>query len=646
MKRTLSLSAFMLMTTSPVFSENVIFLDEILVEATLLPTEWWRSAATINTTDYGNLNSSGSSDLISTLNSTPGISIRRFGGIGGTSFATMRGLQPQYFSVYRDGIEITDPSSVQVQYTDFGSIPNSSISSLQILKGTQSALYGSSTIAGVMSIKTNDFDKSPAGSSHTIDFSVGPNNSTNSAYSFTQNTDGLSLGLAANNYKTDGISSASTSRENFPTGQKNTEKDGFEGSSISFHAKLNLTDNITIGGNIFREQNEYEFDEGYADNTNGIYGPVDGNSPTDEKGTKKADGARLFAEFKSGIWTHNLSATSYFVNRTAVQVGSGADTDSYADKYKGTRETIQYVASAELNSHLNISFGTDKKTETSDTSTLPNGKTSASTNGIFTEIQYLPTEKLSIIANARIDDHSQFGKFTSYRLSPSYKITDNTVIRAQASTGYRAPSIYELYGRAPSPIGTYLGNPNLKPETSKSIEVGLDHYIPGGGIFSITKYETVLRDLIDTKWSAYNSASIHPKYNKPNDKLTISSGTEVSLRLPLSVQTNFGMAFMSTSCQNISSCSEAGAQVSMTLNHSFTDKFSAAAQSISVSDRGDGWYGARKDYQLINASANYKINDSLLAYVKVENVADTEYELDPGYSAPRRTVFAGIRASF
>ena len=648
MKKTLSLSAIMLMTTSPVFAQDtntpakqdIIILDEIVVNATLAPTNWWRSASTITEIDETDLQDLGTTDLVNLLNSTPGISIRRYGTIGGTSFSSMRGLTSKYMSVMKDGVDITDPSSLEVQFSDFGTMSTGGISSISVLKGTQSALYGSSAVAGIISVSSINLETAKPGLTQEIDSGIGSNNTKSINYSFTKKSEKFAVGLALNDYSTDGVSSASKSWENIGTGKKNTEKDGFKSQSVSLHGSLKVTDNLTVGANFFQERNSYDFDEDYYDANTGKMGAVDGTP--DEHGTKNAVGARIYALFEAGNWTHRFSATKYETKRTATQpTVTGPDTLTYDDKYKGVREFAQYIGSVKVNENFQLSFGADVERETSDTSTLPNGSTYETTNGLFAEFQILPTNKMSILGNIRLDDHSKFGSFTSYRIAPAYKLGEATVLRAQASSGFRAPSIYELHGVAPSPYGLYVGNENLKPETSRTLEFGIDQYLPNGGLLSLTKYETVLEDVIDTDYAQ----TPMPKFNMPNDKISIAKGTEVSLKMPLSEATNFGISFMSVISQNIPK-PDVGSQVTATIQHTFDENIRVNLQAISASDRGNGFYGARKDYQILNVGADFMINKNISSYVKIENAADLEYELEPGYSSPRRTIFAGIRASF
>lgn len=658
MKKTLSLSALLLMSTAPVFAQDAILLEEIVVNATLAPTEAWKSGATLTRFDQSMVTNTGSTSVVSMLKSAPGVTMTQSGTMGGVNYLFVRGLGAAYVSVQKDGIDVTDPSSIKTQYNNFSGLSTQDIASLEILKGTQSALYGSSAIAGVVNIASLDLENAPAGQSQNIDLSFGTNNTTSGSYRYTNVNDRFSVGFAASGFKTDGQSSAATRLIDHSTGQNNSEKDGFESTSFTVSAMAQLTDTVKVGATVIKESSEYEYDEWYTDDKDtgwtpaydpadpstyywldDIAGPVDGTH--DERGTRDAIGARMFAEYSMGNWVHRLTATTYEIKRFSTSpTVTGPDSDPRTNTFKGSRNTLQYIATGALRSNLEVAVGVDTKRDTSQGSSVLDGKKSTTTTGVFAEMQYQPTENWSIIANLRQDSHSEFGAFSSYKLATAYKITDSTVLRAQKATGYRAPSIDELFGNYPDGSYPTVGNPDLKPETFETTEVALDQYLENGGLVSITLYETLFSDKIDYVFGFPNSYA-----NKSKAK---TQGTEIALSFPLSDMTRFGMAFTNSRSENVSGSRAAGRSMSMTLDHRFTNKLSASAQVISVADQPfdslNG--GAREDYQIMNISASYNINDTLSVYGKIENLADYQYETEFGYSSPRRTVTAGVRASF
>ena len=56
--------------------------------------------------------------------------------------------------------------------------------------------------------------------------------------------------------------------------------------------------------------------------------------------------------------------------------------------------------------------------------------------------------------------------------------------------------------------------------------------------------------------------------------------------------------------------------------------------------------GPVDDYTVANATLTYDVNDTTEAYLRIENLADEDYQSILGYDAPGRGVFVGLRASF
>ena len=116
----------------------------------------------------------------------------------------------------------------------------------------------------------------------------------------------------------------------------------------------------------------------------------------------------------------------------------------------------------------------------------------------------------------RFEDYSDFGSTINFKLSTRYKLTDNINIRAAANTGFRAPSLHQLYFNStstifdnngdPQEVGTFsndsraaqlLGIPKLKEETSKSISLGFTAQIPDANIsLTVDGYFVAINDRI------------------------------------------------------------------------------------------------------------------------------------------------------
>ena len=626
MKKTLSLSAALLMSTTSVFAQDAILLDEIVVNGNLTGTEFWKTGSSRNTLNSNDLSETTSSSLADLLKIIPGVTTTQSGSYGGTAYLTLRGLPSAYVKTIKDGIDITDPSAIKTEFGDLGEVAVQGISSLEILKGTQSAIYGSSAVAGVMSFASINLNNAIDGRSQMIDLNYGSNNTFSGRYQYTNVVDGLKLGISTSTYSTDGVSSASTNEIDPYTSKNNYEKDKFDGQSVAVAVLAELSENLEMGANFFVEKSLADYDE--SDGTI----PYDGTQ--DETKKREATGAIIFANYHVGNWQHKISTSKYVIDRTLTSPTQGFYSSPSKDTYRGERLQTQYVATADISRNFNLSFGLDTETENVNANSLQSGKQGVTTTGLFAEGQLLLSDNFAIMGNFRHDDHEKFGGFDSYRLSASFKIAPTTVFRAQHSTGFRAPSTEELFSYYP--VWNSFGNPNLKPETFETNEVSLNHNIGEQGVLSLSIFETTFKDRIEYQGNSYVNGT---------DKAHVS-GSEIALQAPLDGSTKVGFSITNLKKNNIKGDRSAGQTVNISFSHKFNDAISAKLDMISVSDQPAKGTWQRSDYNLVNISASYALTKTLNMYGRVENLADLQYQTERNYSAPGRTVTVGLSANF
>lgn len=115
---------------------------------------------------------------------------------------------------------------------------------------------------------------------------------------------------------------------------------------------------------------------------------------------------------------------------------------------------------------------------------------------VYTDLELDVTDKWLVNGALRFENYSDFGNTTNFKIASRYKITDNINIRGAVSTGFRAPSLHQIYfnstatqfvGGVPFEVGTFsndsqaaelLGIPKLKQEESKSASIGFTAKIP------------------------------------------------------------------------------------------------------------------------------------------------------------------------
>ena len=133
--------------------DDAFDLGTITVSASQTPVETARTGTVVEVVEQDGIEKSSSVRVEETLNTLPGISVSGNGGLGSTTALRVRGLPGKYIPVYINGIDMTYPSSGQTSF-GFGSLTTAGIDRIEVLKGSQSAIYGSEAIGGVINITT------------------------------------------------------------------------------------------------------------------------------------------------------------------------------------------------------------------------------------------------------------------------------------------------------------------------------------------------------------------------------------------------------------------------------------------------------------------------------------------------------------
>lgn len=618
-------------------------LDEIVFFGNATETELGRIGNSVSIVTDKELDEAGDLQLTEYLARLPGVSLTQNGPQGGTADIRIRGAQGRYVSVYVDGILVTDPSGTVIAYEDFGGLTTGSIRRIEILRGSQSALYGGTAVGGVINISTLAGDDAPEGTSQTAALEVGSYNTYALSYGLTQRTGPLTLSLGLDHTRSDGFSAG---EEN--TG--NTEADGFDRTRLSFGAAYEVTEALTLGMNGFIERGSSDFDE-FHDT------PVDG-SPGDEISERDASGVRAYAIWQAGEWEHSLALSGYRIDRRNASLTLGAGAPGYLAPYdnnfSGRRVMLDYTSSGQVAPTMQLSFGLSGMRETAVYDNVPDDRSRVDTLAVFGEAVWSPVETFDLTATLRHDDHSAFGSFTTGRLAFAWRPSAAWTVRGAVGNGFRPPSIDELYGDYIDELG-YEGNPGLVPEESMSVEIGADYRAANGATFSATLFWLDVENLVTYCSAFFVTDPECPTIVLPDPDTLFNvpgtstrRGVELGGSLPISETLMLTGAYTYTEAQ-----SGSGTRLPLVPTHDI-------ALGIDA-EWGNGWIGnltAQRivdtlegatplpDYTLVNASLGYELSEGVEAYIRVHNLFNEEYQSRRGYGTSDRAVYLGLRARY
>ncbi|RST85286.1 TonB-dependent receptor [Aquibium carbonis] len=656
-KKALSLSAavsvFALVVAAPAFAQE-LDIGEIVVTPNRTPTDKAKTGSTVETVSREEIEEQARPLIVDYLNQLPGIHVTSPGGPGTEASLSVRGLPRRYVKTLYNGIDISDPTSTQAQ-TSYQYLLADGVNSIEVLKGSQSTLYGSDAIAGVISIST--LGGIEPGVRHLVGVEAGSNGTVRGAYGLRAANDKASLSFNVAGFHTDGISSAALG----------TEGDAFDLGNIDVNGEYRFSENFSVFGSALyiKGEADYDNDRYVIPDTGEIVEPSD--NLANRNATQQAAARFGFnLDLLDGRMKNTASVQVFQLDRAIRSVDPlyGAfDAD-----YTGTRTKLDYQGSFEASTWLTLQYGADH--EWQNAAATDNYGTDTDDGfeltGLWTQAIVQPVENLVLTAGLRHDSHSEFGEHLTYRGTASY-LFDQTGTRLHSSvgTGFRAPSLYELFG-------PYVGNTDLQPETSFSFDAGVEQTFLGGALVAdVTFFMLDVDDLI-----IYDNVTY--TYQQ-SDGTTKSRGVETSFTWKASSWLDIGANYTYTRATDADGDHAIripehaiGLQATVRPAEKWTISATAkipldAIDTVIVGSQAYlgtcfppptfdpvdcTQYSAVRgdvkldDYVLINAKVAYKPTDNTEAYLRVENLLDQKYQVSPGFGTAGISAFAGFKAQF
>ncbi len=482
-------------------------LDEVVISVTRMEQpigQAPRSIAVINREDFESSTYNSVGDLLATqegiylvgANQTPGTNQSLF----------LRGSNSNQVLVMIDGVRITDPSTPN-NSIDLSELSLVNVERIEILQGAHSTQYGSSAIGGVINIITQRGGRKGF---HGVASVMGGAYRHGSS-SFTEQLE-LSYALPSGFYlrsailqqNTGGLNAAlDTTTAKF----KAPDRDGFDKRDgiVNLGFAKNKWD---ISASYKRTGQQTDIDNGaFADDDNNQldfsrnWWAYHGHYKVNEKLKISALGSVSSLKrinendstlIESGVFDHNFFESQFKgrSNTHEVQVDYGIGKSRLLAAVGRTEEAMDFEtffsSSAFGGFESRVNFDSIK-TKTNTFYAMAQGSMVLGLD-----------ERLAATAGVRYNRHSRFGGFTTFQVNPSFSITPEMLLYASYSTGFNAPSLAQLFDPSQD-FGTFTtrGNPNLKPEKSQSIEVGLKKQFSAKSHLIGSLFYTRTADLID-----------------------------------------------------------------------------------------------------------------------------------------------------
>ena len=592
-------------------AEETILIDDFVVSPNRTPLAASKIGATVVSADRATIERSGATSVETYLATLPGVSFSRDGGPGQTSTVRLRGLPQQYTKVLIDGIDMSDPSGVYTT-ASFADISLDEVERIEILQGAQGGLYGGNAVAGVISITTSSARKQ--GVSHDFSLEAGSYQTVRGAYGLGYANDRLNMRIGITGFDTEGFSAAD--RKN-----GNTEKDGASRYSLYGKGDYVVSERLTLFANFRATKSESEYDASF---------PTVSDAANEAEAESLA--LRIGARWKAldDKLEQTISLQGFAVERTFRQPAGFTPFSTF----EGTRQKLDYLAQYTHSERVMLMGGFDAE-QSDAVSTGFAGKREAEQVGGFMQGIFAPVEPLTITLNARYDWHDAFGSFSTYRAQGAYEFAQTgTTVRASLGTGFRVPSLDELYAS--------YGNPNLKPEESLSLDFGISQSLMDGRlVLGATYFRNKIDELIiyDPGTSSYSNLT----GETTTEGVELTGAWQATDKLSLNASYTYTYA-KSQSGARQPRVPEHAASLTGVLNA--TEKLTLSATLAYKDGAVDNAGVDFGSYFLLDGKASYALNEHLSLTLRGENLLDEQYQTSRGYGTAGRSAYVGVKGQF
>jgi vitamin B12 transporter len=619
-------------------SSDTTTFAPVVVTATRLPTA--AGAATLSTTVISgdDLRARGVTTVLEALRETPSVGIVQGGSFGQQTSLFLRGGQSNYTQVLVDGVVVNDPGGA----IDFANLTTDNIDRIEIVRGPASVLYGANAVSGVIQI----FTRKGSGPLRLSAWARGGTYGTREGEVSTRGGDNrIAYSLAAAQHNTDGIYRVNSAARN------GTYSGGLHFTpDARSDVALNLR-YIDAGAHI-------------ATNGNGV--PNDSNQTHTER--------RILGSLDAGRFLTRRLEARVSLAATDADARSEDRPDSPDDTdFPFDIRTRLYRRSADA--RLNFSLAPDVVVTGGGSYETQHHRASGSdaqhrdVSAGYAQIAGTSFGKLSYTGGVRRDHNSTFGNFTSYRAGAAYELPGAMRVHAAIGSAFREPTFEESSSAQPFDVG----NPDLRPERSRSWEAGLERdIVRGRAAVGATYFNQRFRDMIQ-----YNGLVAEGEPNYYNLAAAKSDGVEVTLRVtpltPLTLSASY--TYTKTRVTNAGIDSSATASfvqgqrllrrpanlASATASYAFRrPETSLHLELATVGDRDDRDFSDEvtfvpkavtlPSYTVVALAGELGIlrrgasaSPELVLTARVDNLFDRNYQQIFGFASPRRTFLVGAR---
>lgn len=620
MKKITGLFFTALLTPVAVAAQTAQELEHVLVTGSYSPQPATNLSSSVTVLDQTFLRQINKRNVADALRTVPGLLIEELGGPGGLTAVSIRGGEANFTLVLVDGVELNDPTNTRGGSYDFSNLDMASIERIEIVRGPQSAVYGSDAMAGVINIITL---RSTTEHRQRARAEWGEDDYSHYALSATGSVGEIGYALQLAQRDT-GEPTEGSERDN------DVANLALDWSSPQAH-KLRAHYRYLDG-------KRKSFPEQSGGPEFAVSRDLDKNSYTEYS----VGGG--WAWQVSGNWHSDLQASRFDLKEDYTSPGIEpffAVPPQLSDTHF-TRDQYRWINNLQFGDNLNIALGADYRDEKGDSEGelvfggfgVPTDfSLDRSTTGAFLESHARVFPALLLQASVRYDDPEDFSSETTLKVGGKYDLTENLSLSANWGEGFKLPSFFAL-GHA------LIGNPDLRPETAESWDVGLQWTMADKILLDATYFSNEYKDLIDFDSESFRLLNReHVDTSGVEMQATWAATETLDLRghatytdieLKDEAAPLLGRPEWTAGATGIW---QIGSQWRLSLDYQWTGE-----QNSSSWHTGSSVVETLDDFQQLSANLAWQPRDWVELELAVDNALDDDSETAVGFHGPGRSV--------
>ena len=620
-------------------------LDEVVVTATKFPIKQSLTGKVVTVIDQQQLQRNSGKSLTELLNTQTGIIVNGSSNVLGTNQDVyVRGAAAGKTLILLDGIPVYDASGISGAF-DLNLISVDQVERVEILKGSQSTLYGSDAIAAVINIiskkggtkKVNATANLAGGSYNTFKAAVGLNGTIKNTNYNVQYSKLYSKGFSTAQNKPD---------------TSYFDRDGMDENVFRANISQKINDKFSIRANT--QFSNYKTD---AD-----AGPFKDDADYTIKNKNTLVG--IGADYTIGKSILRFNYNYNKINRVYLDDSASRGGFFYFSKgeYTGKSHFAELYSNIAVTKHIDVLVGADYRNQLSDQSyksvsiygpysspTLSDDSVKVNQFGAYASVVVKDISGFNVELGGRYNNFNKYGDVFTFSFNPSYVINNSIKLFGNISSGFKAPSLYQVHSEYHPLVG------ELKPEKSLSFEGGIQYYKNNVNLRAVYFTRNITDNIVfvNTNTSPYG---YYANADKQKDK-----------GLELEAGVDFGKVTLNANYINLDGKIETKTGTKDTV---FFNLYRRPRQTInlnvgielcknwnmnigvqSISKRYEIFtYGAAPGempaYYVWNLYSTYSITKNIKAFVDLKNITDEKYSEVMGYNSRRFNFMAGVNFSF